>query len=136
MFDIDFFKKVNDNYGHQAGDEVLKYIVAKSKSCIRDTEIIARYGGEEFMILLPNTKIDNAIVLAERIRSQLEMGYCEYNNSKINVTASFGVTGLEIYSAGLSVDTLIKAADKALYSAKSSGRNKVAFQLVEKSLKE
>jgi len=131
MFDIDFFKKVNDDYGHYVGDEVLKYVVSKSKACIRKTDIIARYGGEEFMILLPKTKIDVAIGLAERIRSQLEMGYYNYNNSKIKVTASFGVTGFENYIAGLSVETLIKAVDKALYSVKNSGRNKVAFQSVE-----
>jgi len=131
MFDIDFFKKVNDDYGHYVGDEVLKYVVAKSKACIRETDIIARYGGEEFMILLPKTKIEVAIGLAERIRSQLEMGYYDYDNSKIKVTASFGVTGFENYTNGLSVETLIKAVDKALYSVKNSGRNKVAFQSVE-----
>ncbi|MCB2309725.1 diguanylate cyclase [Clostridium tagluense] len=131
MFDIDFFKKVNDNYGHQAGDEVLKYVATTSKDCVRVTDVVARYGGEEFMILLPKTKIDDAIDLAELIRSRLEMSYCDYNNSKINVTASFGVAGFENYSSGLSVEILIKAADRALYSIKTSGRNKVAFQSVE-----
>ncbi|MBC8061015.1 MAG: diguanylate cyclase [Clostridiaceae bacterium] len=132
MFDLDFFKKVNDTYGHLAGDELLKYVATKSKACIRDTDFIARYGGEEFMILLPNTKIKDAITLAERIRSQLEVVYCDYNNSKINVTASFGVTGFENYTTEMSVEKLIMAVDKALYSVKASGRNKVAFQSVEK----
>jgi len=131
MFDIDFFKKVNDDYGHQVGDEVLKYVTTKCKDCIRETDIIARYGGEEFMIILPKTKIDVAIGLAEHIRTQLEMGYCDYNNSKIKVTASFGVTGLENHTDGLTVETLIKVVDKALYSVKNSGRNKVAFESVE-----
>ncbi|WP_407309886.1 diguanylate cyclase [Desulfosporosinus sp. SB140] len=128
MYDIDFFKNINDKYGHQAGDEILRYVVATSKACIRATDIVARYGGDEFMILLPETKIDDAIALAERIRSQLEMGYCIYDNHKINITSSFGVTGFENYTTDLSVEVLINEVDKTLYQGKSSGRNKVTFR--------
>jgi diguanylate cyclase (GGDEF)-like protein len=129
MCDIDHFKKVNDTYGHQAGDLVLKDFSKRIKDSIRDkVDMLARYGGEEFLVTLPETDLDGALHLAERLRKVISEKKYNIGTKKINITASFGVAGFDSYNAGdeISFDTLINRADKYLYQAKNEGRNRVA----------
>ena len=125
MLDIDFFKKINDTYGHLAGDEALKQMSDIIKNKIRSSDIFGRYGGEEFVIVLPNTKITGALRLAERIREEVEKHSFEYGGKKIKFTVSIGVT-----SAGLNdtFDTLMARVDEALYEAKHKGRNRIEYR--------
>lgn len=126
IFDIDFFKRVNDTYGHHVGDLVLKHIVTVAKNNIRKSDIITRYGGEEFAIFLPHTYVKGAIDVAEKIRKMIANTPYLLNDKKINVTSSFGVYGVEFYCKEDLEDIMIKA-DRALYKAKESGRNKVVL---------
>lgn len=119
MIDLDFFKKINDTYGHEIGDYVLKSFASKVKKLIRKEDIFGRYGGEEFILILPNTKIDNAYQASERIRHKIEK--MKLKGIKGNITASFGLT--EILPAD-NENSLIKRADDALYLAKRKGRNR------------
>ncbi|QSA98218.1 GGDEF domain-containing protein [Methylococcus sp. EFPC2] len=124
MLDIDHFKSVNDNHGHDAGDAVLKAIAGAIKDSVRDSDIVFRYGGEEFVILLSNTAEDGAALLAERIRSSLESTLVRVGTQPpLRLTASMGVATL---TAGEGQDDLLKRADQAMYKAKSMGRNRVA----------
>lgn len=117
MFDIDHFKKVNDTYGHDKGDYVLKTIADIVKSSIRKADALSRIGGEEFTILLPDTNIDKATALAERVRRSVE----DYKFDVVGrATISLGVTE---FKADDSSDTLFKRVDEAMYLAKNSGRN-------------
>ncbi len=124
MVDLDHFKNINDSYGHDCGDEVLKYSVELLKTCIRDTDLIFRYGGEEFVILLPNSGIEGALSLSERIIKSFNENKFEHIQKKsIAITASAGIA---IHSEGHlyeSYSDLLKAADESLYDAKQSGRN-------------
>ncbi len=127
MIDIDYFKKVNDTYGHATGDLVLKTVAGEIKSQLRDYDIAGRYGGEEFLILLPFTKIDEAQLVAERLRSAVEVKKIDISKlcpdkGNINVTISLGVAQ---FSPQEYEKVFIRNADKALYEAKESGRNKV-----------
>jgi diguanylate cyclase (GGDEF)-like protein len=124
MFDIDHFKKVNDTYGHQAGDIVLKEVVKSALAAIRKSDYLARYGGEEFVLVLPNTDSYNAANLAERLRTIVESQMINVGERAINITSSFGVATLR---NGYDRDHLIQEADEMLYNAKSSGRNKVCI---------
>jgi diguanylate cyclase (GGDEF)-like protein len=119
MFDIDHFKQVNDNYGHDIGDKVLIKITNEVSKTIRETDIFARWGGEEFMILTPDTNLESAIGLAERTRRNIEM---EEINKVGQITCSFGVT---CFKKGDTFNSFVKRADNALYQDKESGRNKV-----------
>lgn len=121
--DIDFFKKINDSYGHDGGDLVLKIIAKIFLENARPSDICCRLGGEEFIIILPDTKIDAAIEVAERIRKYIEMLETKYKDKTINFTASFGVTTA---CEKIILNHLIKCSDDALYKAKSEGRNRVA----------
>ena len=122
IFDIDKFKQVNDNYGHLAGDDVLKALARLCQKNIRASDILARWGGEEFVILSPESDSKRTIVFAEKLRRLIE----EYSFSiPSQVTCSFGVTE---YKEGDSVDSFINRADRALYKAKQEGRNKVVFR--------
>jgi diguanylate cyclase (GGDEF)-like protein len=128
MCDIDRFKNVNDSYGHQCGDEVLKQFVKTISELIRhDTDWLARYGGEEFLLVLPETNLENAIYLADRLRQHVARKKIEIDNDRISITASFGVAGLEgSHPAGPdNPEALINAVDKYLYEAKTQGRNRV-----------
>ena len=127
MLDIDHFKRINDTWGHAAGDEVLKGIGQLLRESCRVYDVPGRYGGEEFCIVLPETKVGNTTVVAERIRQRLESTELACGGEAITVTASIGIAGME-ESAGeeiLSPAALIDRADRALYSAKSRGRNRI-----------
>ena len=119
MLDIDFFKSVNDNYGHATGDQVIKAVADALKTSTRDTDLVGRYGGEEFCVVLPDLFLDKAVEIAERIRQVIEKKPC----SGVNITISLGISCLE--SNTNKADELINQADKALYAAKKSGRNRV-----------
>jgi len=119
MFDIDFFKHINDSFGHDVGDKVLKAIAKVVSENIRNTDIFARYGGEEFIIIAPETTKEDAKTLAEKLRVFIENLYLE---GGIHVTCSFGVASLEKSDTK---ETLLKRVDDALYEAKKTGRNKV-----------
>ncbi len=128
MCDIDHFKKVNDTYGHQAGDLVLKEFSKRIEDSIRDNvDILARYGGEEFLITLPETDLDGALNVAERLLRFISESKFDIGTEKIKITASFGVAGFgqDDRLGEISFDILIKAADKYLYQAKNEGRNRV-----------
>ena len=128
MCDIDHFKKVNDTYGHQCGDVVLKKFVQSILELIRaDTDWLARYGGEEFLLVLPETSLDNAYGLAERLRKHIAGKVIQAEEDNISITASFGITGFDASPAPevISSDALIGAVDKYLYEAKTQGRNQV-----------
>jgi diguanylate cyclase (GGDEF)-like protein len=125
MIDIDFFKKINDTYGHLAGDFILKNVADRVKGVIRKSDICGRFGGEEFVVILPNTKISGAMKLANRIKESIEKEEFEFNGKKINLTVSIGIT-----SAGIndSYESLISRADEALYEAKNKGRNRIEYR--------
>lgn len=126
VFDLDHFKKLNDNYGHDAGDYVLKELAEVIRTNgIRDTDIFARYGGEEFVVLLPKTNIKQSYEIAERLRKGVETHDFIYDDNKLPVTASIGVSD---YRQGVSTGTdLFKRADSAVYKSKEGGRNQVNF---------
>jgi diguanylate cyclase (GGDEF)-like protein len=127
MLDIDHFKRVNDTWGHGAGDQVLQAIGKLLRDSCRVYDVPGRYGGEEFCIVLPETKPDNTGIVAERIRSRLEATSLPCGDTSIVVTASIGIAGMDTpeTSALLSPAALIDRADRALYSAKNRGRNRV-----------
>jgi diguanylate cyclase (GGDEF)-like protein len=120
--DIDHFKSVNDNFGHQAGDKVLSLFVALLAEQKRKNDLIIRLGGEEFLIILPFTKFNEAEIIAEKMRNVIAQDNFAINGKEIMVTASFGLGVIDSIDA---VDDGILAADKALYRAKHSGRNRV-----------
>lgn len=128
MLDIDFFKSINDTYGHATGDKVLKTVANVIKDKLREYDIPSRYGGEEFCILLPQTNIEEASIVAERLRSAVETKAIETfiekddSNKNISVTISIGLSQLKETDMA---EDLYKRADKALYEAKETGRNKV-----------
>ncbi len=124
MFDIDHFKSVNDDYGHQCGDFILKAVSSGIDSIIRNVDCLARYGGEEFCCLLPQTPMKFALKVADRFRQIIMDQEHNFDDKIINVTISLGVSALTdgINSAG----ELMKKADDALYAAKNAGRNRVA----------
>ncbi|MBZ4683266.1 MAG: hypothetical protein PWP46_146 [Fusobacteriaceae bacterium] len=122
LADIDYFKKINDTYGHQTGDEILKIISKEFQTHFRDNDIICRYGGEEFLIYLEHTSLETALNIANRIRETIEN--LNYNN--INFTISMGVAVNDIKKHS-NIDDVIKSADIALYIAKNSGRNRVCY---------
>lgn len=120
--DIDYFKKINDTYGHLAGDAALKHFAEIIKRNLRKSDFVFRIGGEEFLILLPNTNLEEAAKIAENLRAILEKSPLVYEGREINLTASFGVAELKDNSQ---LNELIKEADEKLYIAKREGRNKV-----------
>ncbi|HUR00746.1 MAG TPA: GGDEF domain-containing protein, partial [Gemmatimonadaceae bacterium] len=119
--DLDYFKRVNDTHGHDAGDAVLRHTASLFMEIVRAVDVCARYGGEEFAILLPETDPAGAAHLAERLRLALESRPVRFGRTEMRVTASFGVASYPD-SAPLR-DGLFPAADKALYRAKADGRN-------------
>jgi|Wag4MinimDraft_16_1082657.scaffolds.fasta_scaffold00463_2 diguanylate cyclase (GGDEF)-like protein len=119
MFDIDYFKKINDNYGHAVGDKILLELTDIFRKSVRNVDFFARWGGDEFMIITPNTNLNYTMKLAERLKNETSK-YDFYKTE--NLTCSFGVTS---FKEGDNVDSIIKRVDNALYKAKNAGRNKV-----------
>lgn len=119
LFDLDHFKSINDRYGHDAGDAVLREVVARTQSCLRLSDLLARWGGEEFVVLAPETCLENATVLAEKIRGRLSTGAFPTVG---RISASFGVAE---YQPGENGDQWSRRADAALYDAKARGRDQV-----------
>ncbi len=122
FFDIDHFKNINDTYGHDAGDVILKSLGLLFKRYARDVDMIGRFGGEEFVAILPNTNIDGACKFAEKLRKIVEKTKFMYKNTRINVTVSGGVASRNETN---SMDETLKLADERLYKAKRSGRNRI-----------
>jgi len=133
MLDIDHFKKVNDSYGHAAGDAVLRELAQRIESQVRVSDVAARYGGEEFVVLLPGTEIESGTLLAERIRKAVSANPIEIGGgNSITITVSIGIASIAPIRDGDDLKTtgesLLARADVALYSAKSSGRDRVAAE--------
>lgn len=127
MMDIDFFKKVNDTYGHAVGDDVLREVARLFRDSVRSTDLVARYGGEEFAVMMPETAMDDAAIFAEQIRSMIESTSIQTQAGPVKATVSIGVASVpqsRIHNA----KELIVAADKALYRAKRNGRNQVQIE--------
>lgn len=127
MLDLDHFKRINDTWGHPAGDEVLKSVGKLLRESCRVYDVPGRYGGEEFCIVLPETRPGNTTVVAERIRKRLESTELACGDTSIAVTASIGIAGTDSQADEemLSPAALIDRADRALYSAKTRGRNRI-----------
>ncbi len=125
MLDIDFFKKVNDTYGHQAGDYLLKEITATIKTRLRKCDIIFRYGGEEILVLLPETDKEKAYIPLERIRQTIENAEFKYKDTIIKTTISIGIT--DSLQKTDSLEMFIEHADSALYVSKEKGRNRITI---------
>ncbi|MEA2338960.1 MAG: two-component system, cell cycle response regulator [Thermoanaerobaculia bacterium] len=127
MLDIDHFKRVNDSFGHSAGDRVLQSVGQVLRDSCRVYDVPGRYGGEEFCVVLPETRVGNTTVVAERIRERLAASRFEVGSDSVVVTASIGIAGIDSIDgeSTLSPSILIDRADQALYSAKHRGRNRV-----------
>ena len=123
--DIDFFKHINDTYGHNIGDEVLKYIANKMSKSIRKSDIVARTGGAEFTILLNNTDENSAFILAEKLRTSIENSVYKTDDLMIQVTISLGIS--ELRQEDEDLDSIISRADRALYIAKKDNRNRTVI---------
>lgn len=123
MIDIDYFKSINDTYGHSIGDKVLKHFAQFCLKMIRNIDVAARVGGEEFIIMLPETDSDNAYVFAERLREGIFNSIVQIKHQEINYTISIGIAKLE-EDVDTNVKTILHKADKALYKAKKDGRNR------------
>lgn len=123
MLDIDFFKNVNDQYGHLAGDMVIQRVAQACKTRLRSIDIIGRYGGEEFAIVLPETNKESARIIAEQIRERIAEMVVDYNGKCISITISIGISSISGGERQITMQELINEADMALYSAKNNGRN-------------
>ncbi|MBN2794214.1 MAG: diguanylate cyclase [Clostridia bacterium] len=125
IFDVDSFKSVNDEYGHIVGDKVLKELSALARSLVRETDVIGRYGGEEFAILLPNTNAEQAAIVAEKLRFEIEKYEVHVQPYKINRTISLGIMAFDLKISSFS--DMMDKADKAMYKSKSSGKNMITI---------
>ena len=128
LFDVDFFKRTNDNYGHQVGDEVLKELANRVSRNLRNFDMIARIGGEEFVIIMPDASVEAAAMVAERLRQTIAEKPFKVSHEKgqVSITISLGVAATE--DANEQADSLIKRADDCLYDAKKRGRNRVVAE--------
>jgi len=125
MCDIDHFKRFNDTWGHQTGDQIIRFVAACLSRFSRDTHVVARYGGEEFAVVLPSARLQDAMVIAEKVRSTVESKRLlrkSTNEDLGNITVSLGVSE---YRSGESVECLLERCDTNLYKSKQTGRNKV-----------
>ena len=125
MLDLDHFKQINDNYGHQIGDYVLQEFAQRCKNSVREIDLIGRYGGEELVIILPETDLQTALQIAERTRNAIAEIPIKFPDQEISVTVSIGVATKDENTEYL--ETLIAPADQAMYIAKHKGRNRVAI---------
>ncbi|MCL5007025.1 MAG: GGDEF domain-containing protein [Patescibacteria group bacterium] len=122
MLDIDSFKKLNDAFGHDVGDAALKLVAKTLENHVRQSDFVARWGGEEFVIALLGANENDAAFVAEHLRQEIAGQSLKYRNKKIPLTASFGAAEFKPKDT---LETLVKKADKAMYSAKTTGKNKV-----------
>ena len=125
MLDIDHFKRINASFGHAAGDQVLKSFGQVLRESCRVYDVPGRYGGEEFCIILPETRVGSTTAVAERIRQRLAASSLDIGSDRVAITASIGIAGMEADGGIVSSAALIERADRALYSAKNNGRNRV-----------
>ena len=132
LIDVDYFKKINDNFGHLAGDLVLRELSAILTHSLRPYDCVGRYGGEEFLLILPNCEVENALIRAEQLRVAVESAHIMDGETRLQVTASFGVAS-PFLTYG-ETETVIRAVDAALYRAKSSGRNCVVQSEVDRGV--
>lgn len=123
MFDLDHFKRLNDTHGHQAGDEMLRVVASAMQSSIRVQDVLGRYGGEEFVLLMPDTSMDAAMSVAERIRAAVGNIEADWNGARMTINISGGIACFP--GDGRNSTGLIAAADEALYAAKRAGRNRI-----------
>jgi diguanylate cyclase (GGDEF)-like protein len=124
MIDIDHFKRINDEYGHHAGDQVLKEVSRAMIMCLREADTVARWGGEEFVILLPDTARENALRVASRILTAVST--CKFSSHPARITVSIGLASIPAPTID-TPDKFIAAADRSLYEAKTKGRNRIEF---------
>jgi diguanylate cyclase len=122
VLDVDHFKRINDNYGHLAGDKVLKIIAGELGKRLRKTDFMARYGGEEFVLLLPSTPLEGGLRLLETLRAAIEACPFHFKGEPVTITLSAGITA---FAAGQSAEKVFERADQALYRAKNGGRNRI-----------
>jgi diguanylate cyclase (GGDEF)-like protein len=125
MLDMDHFKRINDEYGHLIGDQVLQEFAKRCECSVREMDLVGRYGGEEIMILMPETDRETSMQVAERLRTTIASTPIQVFNKEILVTVSIGVATQDENTTDL--ETLIARADQALYIAKHKGRNRVAM---------
>ena len=123
MIDIDYFRNINNDYGHDVGDKALKLVATTIQQCLRSIDGFGRFGGEEFVVLLPETKIKDALFVAERIRQSVAQIPIELESIPRQITVSIGVA--EFINEDQSLEHLLKRADKALFKAKAQGRNQI-----------
>jgi diguanylate cyclase (GGDEF)-like protein len=126
ILDVDYFKRINDTYGHSEGDRVLKIVAQSIAAALREADVLGRIGGEEFAVLLPSTDETAAQVTAERIRSAIEGLRIQIGEQEIQITISIGVTEYQVTES--LIDPAMLRADKALYQAKHGGRNRICFE--------
>jgi diguanylate cyclase (GGDEF)-like protein len=124
LFDLDYFKQVNDDRGHAAGDETLKNVAQIIAGSIREVDMCGRYGGDEFVLLLPHTPLQNATVVAERVRARVEKARASWAGAAAKVSLSVGIASSEDASL-MTPEALLEAADRALYEAKHAGRDRI-----------
>ncbi|MFO8063875.1 MAG: GGDEF domain-containing protein [Spirochaetia bacterium] len=120
--DLDYFKRINDEHGHQAGDAVLAHIAKVIRTTVREEDVTARWGGEEFLVLLPDTDVGGGLIAMEKVRSAVSAAYVDWEGTPIDPSVTIGVATV---SAQTSVDEAIRRADQALYRGKEAGRNRV-----------
>lgn len=125
LFDIDHFKRLNDSYGHRAGDEVIRQVAGVTRQMARETDLAGRYGGEEFVVLLPDTDLVGAGQFAERLRSSIAQLQIDHEGQPLSCTVSVGIACIN--SETTSYHMLIEEADQALYQSKSAGRNRITL---------
>jgi two-component system cell cycle response regulator len=130
MIDLDHFKQINDNFGHQTGNQVLQWVSKLWRETLRRIDIACRYGGEEFAMILPATRLTQAVRAAERLRAILESSSLKLKERTIRITASFGVDSYALREE-LTVDAFVQRVDRLLLEAKATGRNRVCHQTAE-----
>jgi len=131
LFDVDYFKKVNDLHGHQAGDEVLRCLAKTVRAALRSTDLVARYGGEEFAVILPMTDLAGCKVFGERLRRQIEEMRVMVGGIAIRITVSLGLTTFEPGMVSMKTAQIIAAADAAMYQAKNQGGNSLVVRKLD-----
>ena len=126
IIDIDYFKSVNDTFGHLCGDLILKQVAEKISDCVRESDLVYRYGGDEFTVILRETEEEGALILAERIREAVAQGIYDYKGEMVNMTVSIGLS-CNHHKQNSNETDLLDHADQALYRAKNEGRNLVSL---------